>query len=211
MADFFEFIKSLFNPEFIIHYGGLALLFVVIFAENGVFFGFFLPGDSLLFTAGLLCSTGIIYEPVELVQLVIGTASILGYSFGYYFGHKTGKALLNRPDSMFFKKKHIEVARTYYDKYGGKTLIIGRFLPIVRTFAPILAGIINMDLKRFMLINIIGGALWTMAVVNAGYFMGKLVPNAKDYLNYIVILMVIVTAIPIWKAYSNRKKSGAES
>lgn len=207
VAELFDFIKHLFNPESIIHYGGLVLLFVVIFAENGVFFGFFLPGDSLLFTAGLLCATGIIHDPIEVVMLVIGTASILGYSFGYYFGHKTGKALLNRPDSTFFKKKHIELARHYYDRYGGKTLIIGRFLPIVRTFAPILAGIINMDMRRFMLINILGAALWTLIVVNAGYFLGKLVPNAKDYLSYIVILMVIVTAIPIINAYKKKRKS----
>ncbi|MBX7204407.1 MAG: DedA family protein [Bacteroidia bacterium] len=189
----------------------MVLLFVVIFAENGVFFGFFLPGDSLLFTAGLLCATGIIHDPVEVVLLVISIASVLGYSFGYYFGHKTGKALLNRPDSMFFKKKHIEVARTYYDKYGGKTLIIGRFLPIVRTFAPILAGIINMDMKRFMLINIIGAVLWPLVVVNAGYFLGKMVPNARDYLSYVIVLMVIVTAIPIVNAYNNKKKSKAQS
>ncbi len=211
MTELFDFIKHLVNPESILHYGGMVLLFVVIFAENGVFFGFFLPGDSLLFTAGLLCATGIIHDPVEVVLLVISIASVLGYSFGYYFGHKTGKALLNRPDSMFFKKKHIEVARTYYDKYGGKTLIIGRFLPIVRTFAPILAGIINMDMKRFMLINIIGAVLWPLVVVNAGYFLGIMVPNAKDYLSYVIILMVIVTAIPIVNAYNNKKKSKAQS
>lgn len=211
MTELFDFIKHLVNPESILHYGGMVLLFVVIFAENGVFFGFFLPGDSLLFTAGLLCATGIIHDPVEVVLLVISIASVLGYSFGYYFGHKTGKALLNRPDSMFFKKKHIEVARTYYDKYGGKTLIIGRFLPIVRTFAPILAGIINMDMKRFMLINIIGAVLWPLVVVNAGYFLGKMVPNARDYLSYVIVLMVIVTAIPIVNAYNNKKKSKAQS
>ena len=206
MTELFDFIKHLVNPESILHYGGMVLLFVVIFAENGVFFGFFLPGDSLLFTAGLLCATGIIHDPVEVVLLVISIASVLGYSFGYYFGHKTGKALLNRPDSLFFKKKHIEVARTYYDRYGGKTLIIGRFLPIVRTFAPILAGIINMDLRRFMFINILGGILWPLVVVNAGYFLGKMVPNARDYLSYVIVLMVIVTTIPIVNAYSNKRK-----
>lgn len=209
MTELFDFIKHLVNPESILHYGGMVLLFVVIFAENGVFFGFFLPGDSLLFTAGLLCATGIIHDPVEVVLLVISIASVLGYSFGYYFGHKTGKALLNRPDSLFFKKKHIEVARTYYDRYGGKTLIIGRFLPIVRTFAPILAGIINMDLRRFMFINILGGILWPLVVVNAGYFLGKMVPNARDYLSYVIVLMVIVTAIPIVNAYKNKKKAAA--
>ncbi len=206
MTELFDFIKHLVNPESILHYGGMALLFIVIFAENGVFFGFFLPGDSLLFTAGLLCATGIIHDPVEVVLSVICLASVLGYSFGYYFGHKTGKALLNRPDSLFFKKKHIEVARSYYNRYGGKTLIIGRFLPIVRTFAPILAGIINMNLKRFMLINIVGAILWPLVVVNAGYFLGIILPNAKDYLSYVIVLMVIVTAIPIVNAYKNKKK-----
>jgi membrane-associated protein len=201
MTELWDLLQKLVNPESIIHYGGLVLLFIIVFAENGVFFGFFLPGDSLLFTAGLLTATGIIKEPIELVLLLVGIAGVLGYAFGYYFGHKTGQALLNRPDSFFFKKKHIEIARGYYQKYGGKTLIIGRFLPIVRTFAPIVAGIINMDLKKFMLFNISGSAMWVLVVINAGYFMGKTIPNASEYLGYIVIGMVVVTAIPVFNAY----------
>lgn len=211
MTEFWDFIKTLVNPESIIHYGGLFLLILVVFAENGVFFGFFLPGDSLLFTAGLLCATGILNYPVEVVMMSIGIAAVAGYSFGYYFGYKTGQKLLKRPDSLFFKQKHIELARSYYDKYGGKTLIIGRFLPIVRTFAPILAGIIHMDLKRFMLFNISGAALWVLAIINLGYFMGISIPNAKDYLGYVVILMVVVTAIPVWNAYRNRRRNKTDN
>ncbi|MBK6774687.1 MAG: VTT domain-containing protein [Flavobacteriales bacterium] len=141
--EIWEFIKTLFNPESIINYGGLTLLLIVLFLENGAFFGFFLPGDSLMFTAGLLTATGVLDHSVTTVVISMFAAGMGGYQFGWWTGRRTGKAMMNKPDTFWFRKKHMLLADNYYKKYGGKTLIIGRFVPIVRTFAPIVAGIIT--------------------------------------------------------------------
>lgn len=210
MADFWEFFQKLLHPESIIQYGGLLLLVIVVFAENGVFFGFFLPGDSLLFTAGLLTATGVLPYDLYIVLLSVGAAAFFGYFFGYYFGYKTGAAIYHRKDSMFFKKKHIELAENYYNKYGGKTLIMGRFLPIIRTFAPILAGVIRMDLKRFLFFNLAGCVLWVGLLITIGYFVGASIPDAEQYLGYVVIALIVVTSIPIITGIigSRKKKRG---
>ena len=203
---------DLFKPEELVRYGGLALVLIIILVENGIFFGFFLPGDSLLFTAGLLCYLDVLN--VDLVWLVAGisASATLGYYAGYYFGFKTGEALYKKEDSLFFKKKYIYTAETFYKKYGGMALIMGRFLPIVRTFAPILAGVVKVDHKTFFLYNITGAILWPAVVVTAGYYVGSVFPNALNYLNYIVIGFIVVTAIPIinnYRAQAKEKKSGS--
>jgi membrane-associated protein len=164
---------DLFKPEELIRYGGLALLLVIILLENGVFFGFFLPGDSLLFTAGLLCFLNVLDVDLVVLEAAIAGSAIVGYYIGYYFGFKTGEALYKRPDTLFFKKQYIYTAESFYKKYGGVALILGRFLPIVRTFAPILAGVVKVDHKVFFLYNIIGAILWPAAVVSSGYFVGS--------------------------------------
>jgi membrane-associated protein len=200
---------DLFQPEELIRYGGIALILIIVLIENGVFFGFFLPGDSLLFTAGLLCFKDVL--DVDLAELLAGisAASFIGYYIGYYFGYKTGQALYTRPDTLFFKKQYIYTAEDFYKKYGGIALIMGRFLPIVRTFAPILAGIVKIDHKIFFLYNILGAILWPAVVVTSGYYVGSLFPNALDYINYIVIAFVVITAIPIFnnvRAQAKKKK-----
>ena len=204
---------DLFKPEELVRYGGLALVLIIIFVENGIFFGFFLPGDSLLFTAGLLCfpSVGVLTVDLSTLILTIGIAAFLGYYAGYLFGYKTGQALYKREDSLFFKKKYIYTAETFYKKYGGKALILGRFLPIVRTFAPILAGIVKVDPKIFLLYNLIGAILWPSIVVSAGYYVGSVFPKALNYLDFIVIGFIVVTAIPVINNYRDQSKGKKEN
>lgn len=201
---------DLFKPEELIRYGGLALILIIVLIENGVFFGFFLPGDSLLFTAGLLCFLDVLDVDLAVLLAGISAASILGYYIGYYFGYKTGQALYSRPDTLFFKKQYIYTAESFYKKYGGIALVMGRFLPIVRTFAPILAGVVKVDHKVFFLYNILGALLWPAVVVTAGYYVGSVFPNALNYLNYIVIAFIVVTAIPVYnnvRAQTKKKKT----
>lgn len=199
---------DLFKPKALVEFGGLAAVLVVIFLENGIFFGFFLPGDSLLFTVGLLCYLDIL--DVELATLIgsIAFAASAGYYAGYYFGFKTGQALYNRKDTLFFKKKYIHTAEEFYKKYGGVALILGRFLPIVRTFAPILAGVVRVKHRTFLFYNLAGALLWPITIVSAGYYVGSVFPNALNYLDYIVIGFIIVTTIPILN--NLRKKKGKE-
>jgi membrane-associated protein len=201
---------DLFKPEELIRYGGLALLLIIILIENGVFFGFFLPGDSLLFTAGLLCYLDVLDVDLAVLQAGIACSAIAGYYIGYYFGYKTGEALYNRPDTLFFKKQYIYTAEAFYKKYGGLALVMGRFLPIVRTFAPILAGVVKVDPKVFFVYNVIGAILWPAVVVSAGYFVGSIFPNALHYLNYIVIAFIVVTAIPVYNNYRTQSKKRKE-
>ncbi len=186
---------QLLQPQHLIETVGLAGIVAVIFAESGLFFGFFLPGDSLLFTAGLFAATGTfnIFGLVVLCAL----AAIAGDSVGYIFGRRVGPALFSREDSFFFHKKHAERAKNFYDKHGKKTIIIARFVPIVRTFAPIVAGIGDMTYRTFVSFNIIGGIAWTFILTLAGYFLGRAFPQIESYLNYIIIAIIALSLVPI--------------
>lgn len=205
--DFAELFHTLTNSEEIIRTGGLILVVAIVFAENGLFFGFFLPGDYLLFSAGLLCGTGNFPVPIFWLWFGIFAASVAGSYVGYIFGKYLGSRLLNAKDSWFFKREYIVKTRYYYIKYAGNTLIVGRFLPIVRTFAPILAGIIKMDFKRYMFFNIAGGFLWVTLLVLGGYFLGVKFPNILHYLEYIIIGFVLVTSIVVIKGLLSAKKT----
>ncbi len=205
-----DFLKTLTDPQSIIHYGGLWLLLFVVFAETGLLVGFFLPGDSLIFISGLLCATkpqllGVAFVPLLLLLMA---AAILGNMFGYWFGRKAGDALYKRKDSFFFRRKHLETTKTFYEKHGGKTLIMGRFLPIIRTFAPVLAGVIKVDFGLFMLYNVLGAVAWIGSFGSIAYFLGKRFPQTEDYLGYIVIGLIVITAIPVVITWlKNRKKT----
>lgn len=196
-----QFLKELTHPQSIIHYGGLTLLVLVVFAETGIMVGFFLPGDSLLFTAGLLTATGILDHHIVTVLLSVTIAAILGDSFGYYVGKKMGKALFKKKESMLFKPEYVTLTKQFYDKHGGKALVLGRFLPIIRTFAPILAGVVNLEYKKFLFYNVTGAVLWVFSLILAGYFLGVWIPSIKEYLEYIIIFMIIVTTIPIIRTF----------
>ena len=203
--SFLEFL-NFFQPENIIANGGLILLLVIVFIENGLFFGFFLPGDSLMFTAGLLCATGVLPQPFALVITSIFATAVLGNMVGYVFGARAGRSLFERKDSFFFRKSHIRTAEEFYTKYGNRTLIIGRFLPVVRTFAPIVAGIIKMPFGQFMLANVLGAAAWVGSLVSIGYYLGKVWPQSEEYLGYIILLLILITAIPVVRTFLRARK-----
>lgn len=204
-----DFLKQLTDPQSIIHYGGLWLLLFVVFAETGLLVGFFLPGDSLIFIAGLLCATKphLLDVPFIILLPLLMLAAILGNVFGYWFGKKAGQKLYAREDSFLFRKKHLITTKAFYDTHGGKTLILGRFLPIIRTFAPILAGVIKVDFKLFMIYNVIGAVAWIGSIAGIAYFLGIQFPAIENYIGYIVIGLIIITAIPVLTTYLKSKKN----
>lgn len=204
MDGIWEFLKQLVNPESIILYGGVYFLLFIVFAETGLFVGFFLPGDSLLFTAGLFCATGIIKMHIALLVLFIIIAAVAGNMVGYGFGNKVGPLLFKRKSGFLFKQDHLVAAHEFYIKHGKKTIILSRFLPIVRTFAPIVAGIVKLDYYKFFLYSVAGAFLWVCSLVLTGYFLGKYIPATKDYLGYIVIFLIVITSIPF--LYNSIKK-----
>ena len=169
-------------------------IFAIIFLESGIFFGFFLPGDSLLFTAGFLASQGILSLPILITGCFI--AAILGLQVGYLFGRKVGPKLFNRTDSIFFHKSHLLKAQAFYEKHGAKTIVLARFIPIVRTFAPIVAGVGSMHYPTFIRYNLIGAALWAIGVTFAGYSLGSLIPDVDKYLLPIILLIIVLSVLP---------------
>ncbi len=183
-----------FNLEEFIRTVGYIGVFAIIFAESGLLIGFFLPGDSLLFTAGFLASQGYLNYPVLAIGCFI--AAVAGDSVGYWFGHRVGRPLFQRQDSLVFKKKHLDKAQQLYDKHGGKIIVIARFMPIVRTFAPIVAGVGTMHYRRFLSFNLVGGFLWAIGVCSAGYFLGKKIPNVDKYLLPIIFLIILISVLP---------------
>lgn len=173
---------------------GYVGVFAIIFAESGLFIGFFLPGDSLLFTAGFLASQQFFSLPLLLVGCFL--AAVLGDSVGYAFGRRVGPRLFQREDSVLFHKKNIYKAQAFYEKHGAKTIVLARFIPVVRTFAPIVAGIGQMRYPHFLTYNLVGGLLWAVGVTMAGYFLGSSIPDVDKYLLPIVILIVLISASP---------------
>ena len=167
----------------------------MVFAESGLFFGFFLPGDSLLFSAGLLAGTGFLNIWVLLVGCII--FAILGDSAGYWFGKKIGYKIFYKEDSFFFNKKYIDRAKMFFEKYGKKAILFARFVPIVRTFVPILAGVGNMEYKYFIPYNITGGISWVLIMTLLGYFLGNLIPGIEHYIIYIALGIIVVSFVPV--------------
>lgn len=215
--------RDLVNPEFYIVNGGLWLFLFIVFAETGLFAGFFLPGDSLLFVAGIysneLITKGLgINIGSDVVHLIflsvlVVIAGVVGNGVGYWFGRKSGPALYNRKDSFFFKKKYLEQAHEFYEKNGAGTIVIARFLPIIRTFAPIVAGIVQMDRKKFMYYNVVGCVAWVTTMLFAGHYLHKIILekfnfDLKEHLEIIVLGIVFVTTAPvIYKLFFTKKKS----
>lgn len=185
------------DPEWLISTFGLLGILAIVFAESGLFFGFFLPGDSLLFTAGLLTADGkYITYPLWLVCLLITIAAIAGDQVGYLFGRKVGPALFRRPNSRFFKQEHVIKAHDFFEKYGARSIVLARFVPIVRTFTPIVAGVSKMNYRTFVIYNVIGGILWGTGVTVLGYFLGQ-IPFVKANIEMILIGIVVVSVLPI--------------
>jgi membrane-associated protein len=190
-------------------------IIAIIFAESGLFFGFFLPGDSLLLTAGLLASRGELN--LWILLLTLAPAAILGDNVGYWFGKKAGPPIFNRQNSLFFRRENLLAARAFYEKHGGKTITIARFMPFIRTFAPIVAGAVEMEYKRFMVFNLLGGLFWAVGVTLAGYFLGQSIPPEvlDKYFLLILVAVVLISASPAlihaWREYRHEAWARAVS
>lgn len=184
-------------------------LFLIIFAESGTVVGFWLPGASLLFTAGLLASKGL-FNPWILIPTVT-VAAILGDNAGYWFGNKIGIKLFTRPNSRFFHQEHLRRTQHFYEEHGAKAIVLARFIPIVRSFAPIVAGIASMNYRTFMIYNLVGAFMWATGVTAAGYFLGETIPGIQDYVTYIVFGIIFVTMIPLfWETYKAHRDRDPE-
>ena len=184
----------MFDLVSLIKTAGYLGLFGIIFAESGLFIGFFLPGDSLLFTAGFLASQG--YLNIWVLVLLTFVAAVLGDNFGYAFGKKIGPAIFKRDDSVFFHKDHLEKAKIFYQHNGPKTIVLARFLPVIRTFAPIVAGAGQMEYRVFVFFNILGGFLWAVGLSLLGYFLGNVIPGIDQYLIPIILAIIILSSLP---------------
>ncbi|MBP7804649.1 MAG: VTT domain-containing protein [Candidatus Pacebacteria bacterium] len=178
---------------------GYVGLFLIVFAESGLLIGVIFPGDTLLFAAGLMASKG--FFNIELLLLVIFVAAVTGDSFGYWLGKKFGRKLFNKEESFFFKHEYIDRAQHFFEKHGKKTIFLSRYIPIVRTFAPVLAGVGQMEYKGFLFYNVIGGLAWTLSLGLTGYFLGEKVPNIDAYILPIILGIVVLSFLPVIKHY----------
>jgi membrane-associated protein len=194
-----ETVTNLFHQlsdlEGIIRWGGLFMLTTIIFAETGLLIGFFLPGDSLLVTAGLLASPGQGLMNIQAMAAVLPLAAIVGNSLGYYVGRVTGPRLFTREDSLLFNKKHLYRAHAFYERHGGKTLVLARFMPIIRTFVPVVAGMAAMNFRDFTVYNIVGGVLWIFSMIFLGYFIGD-IPWVRQNVEKVILLVIFLSILP---------------
>ena len=206
MANFWEHLQNLTDAQSIISFGFYFLL-IIVFAETGIFFGFFLPGDYLLFMSGLLKASGKFNVSIYTLVISLIIAGVLGNFTGYWFGYSAGPALLKRKNSFFFKQAYVQLAENFFCKYGGMALVLGRFFPIIRTFAPIFAGVVKLDLKKFSFYNIIGSVAWVSFFTLSGFFLGQRYPQIKNYLVYIILGLLITTSVPLVIAFLKTRMS----
>jgi membrane-associated protein len=187
-------LHQIYDVEGIIRWGGLTMLIVIVFAETGLMFGFFLPGDSLLVTAGVFAAAQIL--DVGVLLLTLSVAAVLGDQVGYFIGHRTGRALFKREDSLFFHRRHLLRAEEFYRRHGGKTIVLARFMPIIRTFAPVVAGMGSMNYQRFVIYNVAGGIGWVFSMVLLGYFLGRAVPNIDKNIHVVIVVVIFLSLLP---------------
>jgi membrane-associated protein len=198
MQDIWNYLHQIIDPEKLLKEGGFYVVMFVIFAETGLFFGFFLPGDYLLFLAGMFVATGKLDVNILVLLLGLMIAAVAGNFTGYWFGRKTGPVLYQRKDTFFFKKRFLKAAEAYYTKQGAFALIMGRFVPIVRTFAPIIAGVVKLDFRKFAFYNVVGAILWIASLTLLGYFLGKkFEKEINQYLLYIILGFIVITTVPV--------------
>jgi membrane-associated protein len=202
IGNFIHLITTVEGISEIIRWGGLMLLVLIVFAETGLLVGFFLPGDSLLVTAGFLAATTDVLS-IWPVLITLSVAAILGDSTGYYIGKKAGAALYNRPQSRLFNRQRLLATKSFYEKYGGMTIILARFMPFARTFAPVVAGIAEMKYRKFVMFNILGGIGWVFSMSLLGYFFGQ-IPFVKQHIEKAIILIILLSVAPVvlhaWKS-----------
>ena len=194
-----EFLLDLLTGRYalddLVRWGGYVVLVAIVFVETGLFVGFFLPGDSLLITAGLVAATGVL----DLRWLIglLGAAAIIGDQVGYAIGYRMGPVLFTRPKSLLFNPKHLDRTREFYARHGAKTIVIARFVPVIRTFAPVVAGVGQMEYRRFVLYNVAGGLGWVISMTSAGYLLGRAIPNIGSYIHLVVAIVVVLSVLPI--------------
>lgn len=209
METLLDFFHKLYKFDELIRWGGHTVLVSIVFAETGILAGFFLPGDSLLVTAGLFASAKVLNVWVLLAEL--SAAAILGDTLNYSIGRRMGPKLFNREDSFFFRRSHLERTQRFYEKYGAKTIVIARFVPIVRTFAPAIAGVGQMNYGRFLFYNVVGGLAWVFSMVLTGYFLGSTVPNIEKHIHKVILIVIFLSFIPIFvELYKARRESHAQ-
>ena len=211
LREWIEYVfKTLYDVPRLVAWAGIAGMAVIVFAETGLLVGFFLPGDSLLITAGIFAAKGDIN--ITMLCVVLCIAAVLGDATGYWIGRRAGAALYNRPESFWFRRKHLLATKAFYDQHGGKTIVIARFMPFARTFAPVVAGIADMGYRRFATYNIFGGLLWVLSMCLGGYFVGQAIPNLEKNIHLIVIgiiaLSLIGPAIAWWRSRSHGTEAG---
>jgi membrane-associated protein len=207
-----EFFSNVYNVPELIRLVGFYGLIVIVFAETGLLVGFFLPGDSLLITAGLFAARGDFDYAMLLLALI--PAAVIGNATGYYIGHRTGMTLYSRPDSLLFRREHLQMTREYYEKHGGKTIILAQFIPILRTFAPVVAGVGEMGYRQFATYNVVGAILWVGSMLTAGYMLGNAIPNIESRIHYVVAVVIFISLLPPGIALLKarlRKKAAAQS
>jgi membrane-associated protein len=207
-----DFLQRLRDPSALIAWGGYVGLTLIIFAETGLLIGFFLPGDSLLVTAGLLASQRQIVDfDIFLLGALLSIASILGNSVGYYIGKVSGPRLFTRENSLLFNRKHLDRAHGFYERHGGKTIILARFMPIVRTFVPVVAGMGQMQYRRYTLYNIVGGLAWIWSMLFIGYFLGRYIPGIGDHIELVILAVIFLSFLPgiiAWLRNRGRSSEG---
>src|SRR6266498_4168338 len=209
--DDFMIFLSIFDLDSLIRYGGLLIVFLAVYGQTGLFFCFFLPSGGLMFTAGVFVAAGSLHHDLFTVCCLLTLASMLGNITGYSFGRRTGPLLYKKQDSKFFKQLHLKAAENFYKKHGGLAVAAGLFLPIVRTFSPIVAGIIKMNVKQFILFTFIGSVLWVSSFVSAGFLIAGM-PFLKPYLKYFIIGIIITVTIPfVIRILREFKKAGKEN
>lgn len=205
MEMLLELFHRVYDVKGIIQWGGLFMICAIVFAETGLMIGFFLPGDSLLVTAGVFAAAGLL-DLAALLGLV-SLCAVVGDQLGYYIGQRTGPALFKREDSLLFKRSHVLKAQAFYEKYGAKTIVIARFVPVVRTFAPVVAGVGKMEYRRFVTYNLAGGVLWVFSMVLTGYLLGNAVPDIDKHIHFVIGGVIFLSILPaIIEVLRNRRR-----
>ena len=189
-----DLLHQIYDVEGLIRWGGLLMLVAIVFAETGLMFGFFLPGDSLLVTAGVFAAAG----HLDIISLLfwVTLAAIVGDQLGYYIGYRTGPRIFRRQDSLLFKRDHLLRARDFYERHGGKTIILARFIPVIRTFAPVVAGVGQMEYRRFVTFNVVGGVLWVWGMTLLGVTLGNAVPDIDKHIHVVIAVVVFLSILP---------------
>jgi len=189
-----NFIHQVYDVEGIIRWGGMAMLLLIVFAETGLLVGFFLPGDSLLVTAGVFAAAG--HLDIWTILIAVSIAAVVGDQVGYFIGLRTGPRIFTREDSLFFKRAHLMRAHAFYEKHGGKTIILARFVPVIRTFAPVVAGVAEMNYRHFVTYNVVGGVLWVWGMSLIGYSLKHVVPDIDRHIHLVIAVVIFLSLLP---------------